>query len=97
MPLCMEGKSLRQALIGGSKIPELETHNLSERGVKRLDLRDSPRRLQGCCVQIVLREPQTLNGHPNRLHEWPRAAIEMAARLPEDEPLAVRASGSIDL
>jgi hypothetical protein len=31
-------------------------------------------------AQIVLRELQTLSGHPNRLHEWTRAAIEMAAK-----------------
>jgi hypothetical protein len=29
-------------------------------------------------TQIVLRELQTLSGHPNRLHEWTRAAVEMA-------------------
>jgi hypothetical protein len=27
----------------------------------------------------VLRELQTLSGRPDRLHEWTRAAIEMAA------------------
>jgi hypothetical protein len=35
--------------------------------------------LQGFHYQIVLRELQTLSGHPDRLHEWTRAAIEMAA------------------
>jgi hypothetical protein len=29
-------------------------------------------------TQIVLRELQTLSGHPSRLHKWTRAAIEMA-------------------
>jgi hypothetical protein len=28
----------------------------------------------------VLRELQTLSGHPSRLHEWTRAAIEMAEK-----------------
>jgi hypothetical protein len=36
--------------------------------------------LQGDHYQIVLCEPQTLSGHPDRLREWPRAAVEMAAR-----------------
>jgi len=36
--------------------------------------------LQGYHYQIVLRELQTLAGHPRRLHEWTRAAIEAAAR-----------------
>ena len=38
------------------------------------------RRLQGSYYQIILRELQTLAGHPDRLHEWTRAAIEMAER-----------------
>ena len=46
----------------------------------RRDLEGGCRRLQGFHYQIVLRELQTLSGHPDRLHAWTRAAIEMAAR-----------------
>ena len=42
------------------------------------DLEQGCKQLQGFHYQIVLRELQTLNGHPDRLHEWTRAAIEMA-------------------
>ena len=38
------------------------------------------RRLQGCHVQIVLRELQTLAGHPDRLHVWTQLAKEAAAK-----------------
>jgi len=48
----------------------------------RRDLENGCRQLQGSRYQIVLRELQTLSGHPQRLHEWTRAAIEMAARYP---------------
>jgi hypothetical protein len=44
----------------------------------RRDLEDGCRQLQGYRYQIVLRELQTLSGHPDRLYEWTRAAIEMA-------------------
>jgi hypothetical protein len=46
----------------------------------RRDLEDGARRLQGCRYQIVLRELQTLAGHPDRLREWTRLAIEAAER-----------------
>ena len=46
----------------------------------RRDLEEGCRQLQGFHYQIVLRELQTLSGHPKRLHEWTRAAIEMAAK-----------------
>jgi hypothetical protein len=46
----------------------------------RRDLLDGARRLQGRYYQIVLRELQTLAGHPRRLHEWTRHAKEAAAR-----------------
>lgn len=36
---------------------------------------------QGCCVQIVLRELQTLNGRPERLKEWAQSAKEVAAKF----------------
>lgn len=45
--------------------------------IKR-DLMDGARRLQGCRYQIVLRELETLGGHPDRLHEWTRYAKEAA-------------------
>jgi hypothetical protein len=37
-------------------------------------------RLRGCRYQIVLRELETLAGHPDRLSEWTRLAKELAAR-----------------
>ncbi len=46
----------------------------------RRDLEDGMRRLQGCHVQIVLRELQTLAGHPRRLHAWTRLAKDAAAK-----------------
>ena len=46
----------------------------------RRDLEDGLRRLQGCHVQIVLRELQTLAGHPERLHVWTQLAKEEAAK-----------------
>jgi hypothetical protein len=46
----------------------------------RRDLEDGCRQLQGYHYEIVLREPQTLSGHPDRLHQWTRAVIEMAAK-----------------
>jgi hypothetical protein len=46
----------------------------------RGDLEAGCRQLQGYRYQIVLRELQTLCGHPDRLQEWTRAAIEMAAK-----------------
>ena len=46
----------------------------------RRDLENGCRQLQGYRYQIVLRELQTLSGHPDRLHEWTQAAVEMAAR-----------------
>lgn len=44
------------------------------------DLEDGLKKLQGCSVQIVLRELQTLAGHPDRLHVWTQLAKEAAAR-----------------
>jgi hypothetical protein len=46
----------------------------------RRDLEEDCKQLQGFHYQIVLRELQTLSGHSNRLHEWTRAAIEMAEK-----------------
>jgi hypothetical protein len=46
----------------------------------RRDLEEGIRRLQGCHYQIVLRELQTLAGHPDRLHVWTQIAQETAAR-----------------
>ena len=43
-------------------------------------LEDGMKRLQGCHVQIVLRELQTLAGHPDRLHVWTQLAKEAAAK-----------------
>ncbi len=37
-------------------------------------------RLQGHFYQVVLRELETLHGHPNRLRDWARLGIEMAAK-----------------
>ena len=47
----------------------------------RKALREGLKRLRGCRVQIVLRELQTLNGRPDRLHVWSRVAIEEAERF----------------
>jgi len=47
--------------------------------IKR-DLEEGARELQGYRYQIVLRELQTLSGHPDRLHVWTRHAIESAAK-----------------
>ena len=44
------------------------------------DLMDGAKQLQGHYYQIVLRELQTLAGHPNRLHEWSQYAKEAAER-----------------
>jgi hypothetical protein len=41
-------------------------------------LDDGLRQLQGHYYQVVLRELQTLGGHPRRLHEWAKLAIEKA-------------------
>jgi hypothetical protein len=46
----------------------------------RRDLDEGVRKLRGCHYQIVLRELQTLAGHPRRIHEWVRFAIEAAER-----------------
>ena len=48
--------------------------------VIRRDLEEGLRRLQGCTIQIVLRELQTLAGHPDRLHVWTQLAKEAAAK-----------------
>jgi hypothetical protein len=49
-------------------------------GTIRRDLEDGCRQLKGFHYQIVLRELQTLSGHPDRLHVWTRTAKEMAAK-----------------
>jgi len=46
----------------------------------RHDLEEGLRRLHGCRYQIVLRELQTLCGHPDRLHLWTRLGKETAAK-----------------
>lgn len=46
----------------------------------RNDLMEGARQLQGRYYQIVLRELETLAGHPNRLHEWTRYAKEAAEK-----------------
>jgi len=46
----------------------------------RAHLDDGCRRLKGCRYQIVLRELQTLHGHPDRLHVWTELAKEAAAK-----------------
>ncbi|MDX9862938.1 MAG: hypothetical protein RBS99_18680 [Rhodospirillales bacterium] len=39
-------------------------------------IREQARILNGCSYQVVLREMQTLMGHPDRLREWAQLAIE---------------------
>jgi len=46
----------------------------------RNHLMDGARRLQGHYYQVVLRELQTLAGHPARLHAWTRLAKEAAEK-----------------
>ncbi len=48
--------------------------------VIRRDLEHGAQQLQGFRYQIVLRELQTLAGHPRRLHDWTRIAKEMAEK-----------------
>ena len=43
-------------------------------------LEDGARRLRGCHYHIVLRELQTLAGHPDRLHAWTKLAIATAEK-----------------
>ena len=44
------------------------------------DLMEGARQLQGHHYQIVLRELETLAGHPRRLHEWTQSAKEAAEK-----------------
>jgi len=46
----------------------------------RKHLEEGMRIAQGCCVQIVLRELQTLNGRPERLSDWAKTAKEVVAK-----------------
>jgi hypothetical protein len=46
----------------------------------RRHLDEGMRKLRGCYYQVVLRELETLHGHPNRLREWAQAAIAAAER-----------------
>ena len=46
----------------------------------RRDLEAGLKKLQGSHYQIVLRELQTLSGHPDRLHQWTAIAKELAAK-----------------
>ena len=62
-----------------SKKRESATRETTDQKVSH-DLEQGCRQLQGYRHQIVLRELQTLSGHPERLHEWTRAAIEMATK-----------------
>ena len=39
------------------------------------------RKLQGTAYQVILREVETLNGHPNRLKEWAELAIAAAEKF----------------
>ena len=47
----------------------------------RRNQEEAMRMAQGCHVQIVLRELQTLNGRPERLKEWSDSAKEVAAKF----------------
>ena len=48
-------------------------------GIKR-HLDEGVNKLKGCYAQVVLRELQTLSGHPDRLHTWARLAKDAAER-----------------
>ena len=47
----------------------------------RKNQEEAMRIAQGCHVQIVLRELQTLNGRPERLKDWAKSAKEAAAKF----------------
>ncbi len=47
----------------------------------RNDLEEGARQLKGHYYQIVLRELETLAGHPDRLHEWTRCAKDAAEKF----------------
>jgi len=49
-------------------------------GEHRAHLEAGMSRLQGHFYQVVLRELETLHGHPSRLREWARLGIEMAEK-----------------
>lgn len=53
----------------------------NEIGRIRLDLFNGARQLQGHYYQIVLRELETLGGHPDRLRVWTRYAKEAAEQF----------------
>lgn len=46
----------------------------------RKHLEEGMRIAQGCSVQVVLRELQTLHGHPDRLHDWAQIGKQAAAK-----------------
>jgi len=46
----------------------------------RKHLEEGLRKLQGYHYQVVLRELETLHGHPTRLRDWARMAIEIAEK-----------------
>ena len=52
-------------------------HDLA--GIRR-HLHEGLKLSRGCLRQVVLRELQTLAGHPRRLHDWASLAKEAAAR-----------------
>lgn len=47
----------------------------------RNDLETGMRTLKGLAYQVILREVETLGGHPNRLKEWTQLAIDAAERF----------------
>ena len=49
-------------------------------GPIRAHLDEGLRKLRGHHYQVVLREVETLQGHPNRIREWAQAAIELAEK-----------------
>jgi hypothetical protein len=49
-------------------------------GELKRGLEEGMKRLQGCHYQVVLRELQTLAGHPDRLHVWTQLAKEAAGK-----------------
>jgi hypothetical protein len=47
-----------------------------------------PADVQAYVVTVVLHELQMLSGHPDRLHEWTRAAVEMAHKYAKNATAA---------
>ena len=73
----VEAVGSRYAIMWRQKASDVVFGELSQ---IRRHLEEGFRIAQGCYVQVVLRELQTLNGRPERLREWAETAKEAATR-----------------